>query len=77
LYSTPLDVNDRSKLLEVIKSCVGTKFISRWSDLACKIALDAVQTVTLEENGRKEIDIKRYAKVEKVRLLEKLSAILN
>lgn len=64
--STPLDVNDRSKLLEVVKSCVGTKFISRWSDLACKIALDAVQTVALEENGRKEIDIKRYAKVEKV-----------
>ena len=36
------------------------------SDLACKIALDAVSTVVLEENGRKEIDIKRYAKVEKV-----------
>ncbi|KAF4519430.1 hypothetical protein B566_EDAN008657 [Ephemera danica] len=64
--SIPLDVTDRSKLLEVVKSCVGTKFIGRWSDLACSIALDAVQTVSLEENGRKEIDIKRYAKVEKI-----------
>lgn len=36
------------------------------SDLACKIAIDAVNTVKIEENGRVEIDIKRYAKVEKV-----------
>lgn len=39
---------------------------TRRSDLACQIALEAVQTVVMEENGRKEIDIKRYAKVEKV-----------
>uniref|UniRef100_A0A8D8XBM1 T-complex protein 1 subunit gamma n=1 Tax=Cacopsylla melanoneura TaxID=428564 RepID=A0A8D8XBM1_9HEMI len=64
--STPLDKTDRSKLLEVIKACVGTKFIGKWSDMACNIALDAVQTVSIEENGRKEIDIKRYAKVEKI-----------
>ena len=37
-------------------------------DLACNIALEATATVALEENGRREIDIKRYAKVEKVRL---------
>jgi len=36
------------------------------SDLACKIAIDAVKTVRVEENGKVEIDIKRYAKVEKV-----------
>nr|XP_018904872.1 PREDICTED: T-complex protein 1 subunit gamma [Bemisia tabaci] len=64
--SIPLDRNNRAKVMEVVKSCVGTKFIGRWSDLAVKIALDAVETVTLEENGRKEIDIKRYAKVEKI-----------
>ena len=44
----------------------GTKFLNRWSDLACQIALDAVSTVSMEENGQREIDIKRYAKVEKV-----------
>ncbi|CAK9804788.1 T-complex protein 1 subunit gamma [Anthophora plagiata] len=64
--SMDLDCNDRSKLIQVINSCVGTKFIGRWSELACKIALDAVYTVMLEENGRREIDIKRYAKVEKI-----------
>lgn len=45
---------------------MGTKFIGRWSDLAVKIALDAVETVALTENGRTEVDIKRYAKVEKI-----------
>ncbi|XP_054286470.1 T-complex protein 1 subunit gamma-like [Macrosteles quadrilineatus] len=64
--SVPLDVNNKEKLAEVVKSCVGTKFIGRWADMACKIALDAVKTVMLEENGRREIDIKRYARVEKI-----------
>lgn len=64
--SMDLDTSDRNKLVQVINSCVGTKFIGRWSELACQIALDAVNTVMMEENGRKEIDIKRYAKVEKI-----------
>ena len=38
-----------------------------WNDLACGIALDAVRCVHIEEKGGyDEIDIKRYAKVEKV-----------
>ncbi|XP_061396753.1 T-complex protein 1 subunit gamma [Musca vetustissima] len=64
--STVLDVNNKEKMAEVVKSCVGTKFIGKWSDLAVNIALDAVKTVTLNENGRLEVDIKRYAKVEKI-----------
>jgi T-complex protein 1 subunit gamma len=36
------------------------------SDLACQIALDATATVATEQGGRREIDIKRYAKIEKV-----------
>lgn len=53
-------------MLKIIRSAINTKAISRWSDLACAIALEAVKTVEFEENGRKEIDIKKYAKVEKV-----------
>lgn len=49
-----------------IKSCVGTKFISRWSDLAVKIALNAIETVAIDENGRIDVDNRRYAKVEKI-----------
>ena len=40
--------------------------LRKWSRLACEIALDAVQTVFREDRGQKEIDIKRYAKVEKI-----------
>ncbi|CAF5137137.1 unnamed protein product, partial [Rotaria magnacalcarata] len=36
------------------------------SDLACQISLDAVQTIIVDENGRREIDIKRYARFEKI-----------
>merc|ERR1719310_1395923 len=31
-----------------------------------ELALDAVATVAIEDGGRKEIDIKRYAKTEKI-----------
>lgn len=64
--SIPVDVNNPEQMTDIIKSCIGTKFINKWSDLACKIAIDAVKTVCIEDGGRKEIDIKRYAKVEKV-----------
>uniref|UniRef100_A0A8C8DC05 T-complex protein 1 subunit gamma n=1 Tax=Oryzias sinensis TaxID=183150 RepID=A0A8C8DC05_9TELE len=63
--STPVDTSDRSMMLKIVNSAINTKALFRWSDLACTIALDAVRTVELEENGRKEIDIKNYAKVEK------------
>ncbi|XP_026816872.1 T-complex protein 1 subunit gamma-like [Rhopalosiphum maidis] len=65
-FSIPLPMDDENKLIEVIQSCIGTKFIGTWSDLACSIALNAVKTVRIKEDGRTEIDIKRYAKVEKV-----------
>uniref|UniRef100_A0A8C5CJX2 T-complex protein 1 subunit gamma n=1 Tax=Gadus morhua TaxID=8049 RepID=A0A8C5CJX2_GADMO len=63
--SVPVDLTDRSVMLKIINSAINTKALSRWSDMACNIALDAVKIVELEENGRKEIDIKKYAKVEK------------
>lgn len=64
--ATAIDLTKPEQVRDVIKSCIGTKFISKWSDLAVQIAEDAVKTVSLDENGRKEIDIKRYAKVEKI-----------
>ena len=67
VVATPIDLNDKIAVRKVIESCVGTKFISKWSDLACDIAMEAVKTVTIESSGgKKEIDIKRYAKVEKL-----------
>merc|ERR1712119_67707 len=65
--ATPIDLADKVAVRKVIQSCVGTKFISKWSDMACDIAMDAVKTVTIESSGgKREIDIKRYAKVEKL-----------
>merc|ERR1719209_2054 len=67
VVATPIDLSDKAAVRKVIQSCVGTKFISKWSDLACDIAMDAVKTVTIESSGgKREIDIKRYAKVEKI-----------
>jgi len=64
--STKIDLDDAVAVRKVIQSCVGTKFIAKWSDLACDIAMDAVKTVTMAVGEKKEIDIKRYAKVEKI-----------
>merc|ERR1719378_1812643 len=68
VVATPIDLNDKVAVRKVIESCIGTKFISKWSDMACDIAMEAVKTVTIESKtgGKKEIDIKRYAKVEKI-----------
>jgi len=64
--STPIDLDNKAEVRKVVQSCVGTKFIAKWSDLACDIAMDAVKTVSTDTAGKKEIDIKRYAKVEKI-----------
>lgn len=79
--SVPVDVSSEKDMLAIIKTSIGTKFVSRWSDLMCRLALDAVKTVAVTaeaENGIvgagaggkelniKTIDIKRYARVEKV-----------
>ena len=52
---------------DLMRGCVGTKFSSRYGDLICDLALDAVHTVSIDDGaGHKEIDIKRFAKVEKI-----------
>ncbi|WOO82460.1 T-complex protein 1 subunit gamma [Vanrija pseudolonga] len=81
--SIPVDISSEKDMLSLIKTSIGTKFVSRWSDLMCRLALDAVRTVAVTaeaENGLvgsssedggaafniKTVDIKRYARVEKV-----------
>lgn len=64
----PIDVNDDKAMLSIIQSTIGTKFANRWGDLMCSLALKAVRTVTItnDKGSQDTIDIKRYAKVEKV-----------
>ncbi|KAN0115566.1 T-complex protein 1 [Russula decolorans] len=64
--SVPIDTSDDTQMLALIKSSIGTKFVIRWADLMCRLALDAVRTVSAEDAGVRTVDIKRYARVEKV-----------
>ncbi|VDL23581.1 unnamed protein product [Hymenolepis diminuta] len=65
-FNIPIDVNSHEAMVSLVKSCVGTKIINKWIDLACKLAINSVKCVTIVDGNRKEIDIKRYAKVEKI-----------
>ncbi|KAK3071104.1 T-complex protein 1 subunit gamma [Coniosporium uncinatum] len=65
--SQPVDINDDKAMYTLISSSIGTKFVSRWSELMCSLALKSVRTVTFEQSGgKREVDIKRYARVEKI-----------
>lgn len=80
--SAPIDTSSETEMLALIKTAIGTKFVARWSELMCSLALKAVRTVTQLDspdavasttlggvpslNGMTTIDIKRYARVEKV-----------
>mmetsp|Transcript_19855 Transcript_19855/g.32638 ORF Transcript_19855/g.32638 Transcript_19855/m.32638 type:complete len:540 (+) Transcript_19855:53-1672(+) len=66
--SKPLDVNDRAELYKIVDACVGTKYIHRWGDRIVNMALDAVLKITIRPDGTRapEVDIKRYARVEKI-----------
>eukprot|EP01071_Lankesteria_metandrocarpae_P001919 Lankesteria_metandrocarpae@DN1969_c0_g1_i1.p1 len=64
----PLDVTDDKKLQAVVDACLATKFSSHWGDKIAKLALQAVKQITVDKPGsaRKEIDIKRHVRVEKI-----------
>eukprot|EP01016_Furgasonia_blochmanni_P045358 TRINITY_DN637_c0_g1_i1.p1 TRINITY_DN637_c0_g1~~TRINITY_DN637_c0_g1_i1.p1 ORF type:complete len:569 (+),score=184.25 TRINITY_DN637_c0_g1_i1:222-1928(+) len=66
--ATPIDINDDNDVKKALNCCIGTKFAARWGDLVVDLALKAVRTVLTGEvpNGKLSIDIKRYAKVEKI-----------
>lgn len=58
--------DDEKEIERIVKSSIATKFVSEWGDLICRMAFQAVKKVSFTKNGHKEIDIKRYAKVEKI-----------
>ena len=54
-------------LAKLVESSVGTKFTNRFNTLMVELAMQAVKCVAVEDaSGRLEIDVKRYAKVEKI-----------
>ena len=82
--SMQVDPSNDKQMVSLINACIGTKTISRYSDLMCSLALKAVRVVSQDaafmSNGHQvngtakstsppkpqEIDIKRYARVEKI-----------
>tara|TARA_B110000208_G_scaffold58547_2_gene76569 strand:+ start:357 stop:1961 length:1605 start_codon:yes stop_codon:yes gene_type:complete len=65
VVSVPVET-DSPIMMSMLRSCIGTKFVSRYGDLMCDIAIKAVRNVRDEVGGRTEIDLKRFAKVEKI-----------
>ncbi|ODQ80756.1 hypothetical protein BABINDRAFT_160970 [Babjeviella inositovora NRRL Y-12698] len=64
--SRPVDIENEEAMIKLIKASIGTKYVSRWSQKMCELALKAVRTVTIDQGGHKEIDTKRYARIEKI-----------
>jgi T-complex protein 1 subunit gamma len=63
----PIDLNSPEALRDIVRGAIDTKFSSRWGHMISDLAIKATQTVCIvKPDGRKEIDIKRYAKVEKL-----------
>lgn len=62
-----VDLKDTDMMKKLVSSTIGTKFSSRWNDKMVEMALQAVTTIaTTGKDGKPQIDIKRYAKVEKI-----------
>eukprot|EP00178_Gracilaria_changii_P003037 TRINITY_DN1443_c0_g1_i1.p1 TRINITY_DN1443_c0_g1~~TRINITY_DN1443_c0_g1_i1.p1 ORF type:complete len:544 (+),score=105.03 TRINITY_DN1443_c0_g1_i1:305-1936(+) len=64
--SIAVDVNDDEQVLQLIRSCIGTKYVTRHNNLIVDIAFKAVKTVRVNVDGRVVMDIKNFAKVEKI-----------
>ncbi|KAJ1758026.1 T-complex protein 1 subunit gamma, partial [Coemansia sp. RSA 1591] len=62
--AVPVDTSDREQMLGLIKSAIGTKFVSRWNDLMCGLALDAVQTVVRRKADMEEAPVVDIANID-------------
>merc|ERR1719421_2145037 len=68
----PVTLNDETAMAQLVRASVGTKFSARYGDRVITLALQAtlkvVTDLTDAQGGtaKKEVDIKRYAKVEKI-----------
>ncbi|CAM9631165.1 unnamed protein product, partial [Sphacelaria rigidula] len=61
-----IDVDNGPQLKKLVDAAVGTKFSARWGDRLVKMAIEAVKRVRTVVDGRVEVDVKRYARVEKI-----------
>jgi len=65
--ATEIDTGDDALLEQIVDAAVGTKFGSRYGAIIRTLAIQAVRTVaTVNEDGEMDVDIKRYARMEKI-----------
>ena len=64
--SVPVDIENEEAMIKLIKASIGTKYINKWSQKMCQLALRAVRKKKKKKGDNKEIDIKRYARIEKI-----------
>jgi len=46
----PLDIQDEKQIMKIIRSTIGTKFVSRYGDLICRLALQAVMLIREDDS---------------------------
>jgi len=67
-----INLSDTEEVKKVVKGCIGTKFVNRYGDLVVDMAIEGVSKITVHPKDisgfsmKKEIDIKRYARIEKI-----------
>lgn len=61
-----VDPTDPEVIKNLVATSFGTKISSRFGDQMVQMAIQATKTVLIEKGGQYEIDLKRYAKVEKI-----------
>lgn len=66
MISVAVNTDSDDEMSQIIKTSIGTKFSSRWSDMMVSLALRAVRCVATDVSGKREVDIKRYARTEKI-----------
>lgn len=65
--SVPIDFHNDVEVQNALKCCIGTKFAARWKTLVVDLAIKSVRCVLKGcEPHKLSLDVKRYAKVEKI-----------
>eukprot|EP00923_Selenidium_pygospionis_P016047 GHVN01028108.1.p1 GENE.GHVN01028108.1~~GHVN01028108.1.p1 ORF type:complete len:544 (+),score=99.66 GHVN01028108.1:148-1779(+) len=66
-FARQVNLQDDVELESVVMSCLSTKFVHGWGDRLAQLAIDATRTVQVKlPSGKREIDIKRYVRIEKI-----------
>lgn len=64
--SRKIDVQNKEQLREIVMSAIGTKFSARWGLQMVDMAIEAVLKVVQDRGDHKEVDVKRYVRIEKI-----------